>query len=111
MQAEADWGTQSASTSDTQRTVTLTFLSDQHLTKTVQEIGNMPFMEFATLYEVSFLANVMGDGCHSMPPSWYYLLVACLLCLHLQQAVTALCTACTQIPLVFAAILYGYLAL
>lgn len=52
MQAQADWGEISSISSAAPQTIVLTSLDDQPLIKTVQEVGQMPFTEFATLYAV-----------------------------------------------------------
>ena len=43
-----------------EHTVSLTAINSQARVKTVQDIGNMPFTKFSTLYAVSFLKTVLS---------------------------------------------------
>ena len=52
LQVTTGWISPPSSTSGAQKTITLTLPSNQPVIKTVQDVGNMPFTEFAALYAV-----------------------------------------------------------
>ncbi len=52
LQGEGDWSNLAIASGGATGTIKLTVLSDQTLIKSVQDVGAMPFAEFATLYSV-----------------------------------------------------------
>ena len=56
IQVTAGWASPPNSPSGAQKTISLTLLGNQPLVRTVQDIGRMPFTEFAALYAVSCIA-------------------------------------------------------
>ncbi len=53
MQSQGDWSNLTTASGDAQETIMLTVLGDQVLVKTAQDVGAMPFTEFAMVYAVS----------------------------------------------------------
>lgn len=61
LQVTSGWTSPPSSPSGAQKTITLTLLGSQPVTKTVQDVANMPFTEFAALYAV-------GHTCATVKP-------------------------------------------